>query len=67
MKLQTRQKCMPCAGTDSGRFYVEPDYIEVMGTKQITAYDTLHGKATAAVRITRSQLERALEAMEDGQ
>ena len=67
MKLQTRQKCAPCAGTASGRFYVEPDYIEVMGTKQISAYDTEHGKATAAVRITRRQLERALEAMEGAQ
>ena len=67
MRLRTQQKATPCMGTESGRFYVEPDYIEVISTKQITAYDTEHGKYTTAIRITRSQLTRALKAMEDGQ
>ena len=64
MRLQTRQKCFPCGGTDKGYFYVEPNYIEVMGTKQISAYDAKYNTSTTGVRITRSQLERALEAME---
>ena len=69
MRLQTRQKAQPCVGTDSGHFYVESDYIEVACTRILTAVqidDYIHktGFIRGAVRITRKQLERALEAME---
>jgi len=63
MKLRTAQKAKPGVGTDNGRFYVETDYIEVYGVKAITDFDTSQGKTTSAVRIARSQLERALKAM----
>ena len=64
MKLGTQQKAEPCVGTDKGHFYVEPDYIEVCGTNQIDAYINDTGLVFTAVRITRGQLERALEAMD---
>ena len=63
MKLSTRQKASPCVGTDSGHFYVEYHYIEICGAVQIDDYINKTGIVSTAVRVTRKQLERALEAI----
>ena len=54
--MRTPKKGRPCLGTDEGWYYVQRGYIEVMGRKADVA--------TTAVRITRKQLERALEIMD---
>ncbi len=57
--MKTKRKAVPCAGTDTGHFYVEHNYIEVYGTPQAS-----NTSGTTAVRITRRQLEQSLDVMD---
>lgn len=59
--MRTPKTCRPCFGTDEGWYYVQPGYIEVIGRKD-SGVDAV---STTAVRLTRRQLERALEIMDE--
>lgn len=53
------RKAKPCVGTREGWYYVDHQYIEVLARTENTGVHF-----TTAVRLTRKQLERALEIMD---
>lgn len=57
--MRTPRQAEPCIGTTEGWYYVQPDYVEVYARTENTGVSF-----RTTVRLTRKQLERALEIMD---